>query len=316
MGMVKILMKNIAFLLFIILFYSSCATVKTGNPYPNMETLMFNGNFAYEFKSLNASSDKLVIDFTGSGWNSALGEYDKNEWVFTGTGAQLLQVLRKDHTILIPEKWNRRPGINYYNDPDARYQYTKENLVKCYVSTVDSYLSERNYSKIILVGTSEGAALLPLIYEKMEDKNFVKGMVSIAAGGLSMYESYLISIEKNDVPDFWQDAYSYSIAVHENFEDYSESIETTPLGLVYRQLVSFMDLRPFDYYKNINIPILFIHGTKDMNIAVESTMYIQKNLPDKPFKFIYYDMGHIPMKEADKIRFRNDIAKWIRKIAK
>ena len=308
-------MKNIVFLLFIIQFCSSCTTVEKGNPYSNMETLIFNGNFAYEFKSLNASSDRLIINFTGSGWSSALGVYDNNEWVFTGTAAQLLRVLRKDHTILIPEKWNRKPGINYFDDPEARYQYTKENLVNCYVSTIDSYLSERNFSTVILVGTSEGAALIPLIYERMENKNLVKGMVSIAAGGLSMYESYLISIKKNDVPDFWKEAYSYSISVHENLEDYSESIETTPLGLVYRQMASFMDIRPFDHYKNINIPILFIHGIKDMNIAVESTIYIQKNLPDKPFEFIYYDMGHIPMEEAEKTRFRNDIAKWIRKIS-
>jgi dipeptidyl aminopeptidase/acylaminoacyl peptidase len=150
----------------------------------------------------------------------------------------------------------------------------------------------------------------------MKNKDLVKGMVSIAAGGLSMYESYLISIEKNDIPDFWKDAYSYSIGIYKNLEDYSESIETTPLGLVYRQMVSFMDLRPFDYYKNINIPVLFIHGNKDMNIAVESTMYIQKNLPDKPFEYIYYDMGHIPMEEFEKIKFRKDIAKWIRKINK
>jgi pimeloyl-ACP methyl ester carboxylesterase len=308
-------MKNIVFLLFIIQFCSSCITIEKGNPYSNMETLMFNGNFAYEFKSLNASSDRLIIDFTGSGWSSALGVYDNNEWVFTGTAAQLLQILRKDHTILIPEKCNRKPGINYFNDLEARYQYTKENLINCYVSTIDSYLSERNFSTIILIGTSEGAALLPLIYEKMENKKLVKGMVSIAAGGLSMYESYLINIEKNDIPDFWKETYSYSISVHENLEDYSESIETTPLGLVYRQMASFIDIRPFDHYKNINIPILFIHGNKDMNIAVESTMYIQKNLPNKPFEFIYYDMGHIPMEEAEKTRFRKDIAKWIRKIS-
>jgi pimeloyl-ACP methyl ester carboxylesterase len=280
-----------------------------------METLLYNGNFAYKFRSHNPSSDKLIINVTGSGWNSALGEYINNEWRFTGTGAQLLQVLRSDYTILIPEKWDRRPGIDYYNEPNARYRYTKENLVNCYVSTINCYLAENNYSKIILVGTSEGAALLPLVYEKIENKNLVKGMVSIAAGGLSMYESYLISIEKDNVPDFWKNAYSYSIDIYKNREDYFESIETTPLGLVYRQMVSFIDLRPFDYYQKIYIPILFIHGKKDMNIAVESTMYVQENLPERPFEYIYYEsMGHIPLEESEIKRFRNDIAKWIRNI--
>ena len=77
-----------------------------------------------------------------------------------------------------------------------------------YVSSINAYIAENNYSSIILVGTSEGAALLPLIYKGIDRKDLVKGMVSIASGGLSQYESYLISIEKDAVPEFWMNAYS------------------------------------------------------------------------------------------------------------
>ena len=313
-------MKKTLFLFFCVLLYNSCATFNKNDPYPNKETFIYNNNFAYRFKSYDTSSKKLIIDFSGSGWFSTLGLLADNEWRFTGTGAQLLQVLRRDHTIFIPEKWDRIPGINYLDDLDARYLYTKENLIESYVTSIDSHLAENNYSSIILVGTSEGAALLPLIYNKMKNKDLVIAMISIASGGLSIYESYLISIKKDNIPDFWREAYSYAIDLREDqerFMKYSESIETTPFGLVYRQMVSFMDLRPFDYYKDINIPILFIHGERDMNIAVESTTYIQENLPNKPFEYIYYkDMGHIPMKYFETLRFRNDIARWIRGIYK
>jgi esterase/lipase len=275
----------------------------------------YNGNFAYEFKSQNKYSDTLIIDLSGSGWGSALGLYENNEWRFTGTGAQLIKVLGNDHTVFIPEKWNRLIGINYIDDLDARYLYTKENLIDSYVSTIDAYLAENNYSNIILVGTSEGAAVLPIVYQNMRNRNLVKGIVSIAAGGLSHYESYSISIEKDDIPEFWKEVYSFSIEMQKNINEYYESIETTPMGLVHRQMASFLNLRPFDYYKDIDIPILFIHGVKDMNIAVESTMYIQNNLPEKPFEYIYYeDMGHIPMNESETLRFNSDIEKWIRNI--
>lgn len=308
-------MWKTAVLIFCILFCNSCATFNKDNPYPNMETLIYDNNIVYEFKSYNTSSSRLIIDFAGSGWGSNLGLYVDSEWRFTGTGAQLLQVLRKDHTIVIPEKWNRIPGINYIDNPDARYQYTKENLVECYVSSIDSYLAEKNYSSIVLIGTSEGAALLPLVYERMKNKDLVKGIVSIASGGLSIYESYLINIKKENVPEFWRRAYSHALEINENITEYSESIETTPLGLVYRQMASFMNLRAFEYYQKINIPILFIHGEKDMNIAVESTRYVQDNLPEKPFEFIYYKkMEHIPIKYFEVQRFRNDIAGWVKKI--
>jgi len=77
------------------------------NPYSNMETKKYNGNFAYEFKSDNGLSKKLIIALGGSGWESTLGIYDNNEWIRTGMGAQLIPVLRNEYTILIPEKWNK-----------------------------------------------------------------------------------------------------------------------------------------------------------------------------------------------------------------
>ena len=314
-------MYKIGFLLLCIIFSVSCATFNeniadsNNNPYPNMETLMYNRNIIYEFKSLDPFSSKLIIVFEGSGWGSSLGLYVDDEWRFTGTGAQLIQVLRSDHTIIMPEKWDRVPGINYIDDLDARYLYTVEILVESYVSNINLYLAENDYSSIILVGTSEGAALLPLIYKNMENRDLVKGMVSIAAGGLSIYESHLISLEKENVSEFWRNAYTQSLEINENLEEYYESIETTPFGLVYRQLASFLHLRPFDYFQEIDVPILFIHGVNDMNIAVESTKYIQNNLPGKPFEYIYYeDMGHIPMNDLERVRFRNDIARWIRGI--
>jgi esterase/lipase len=285
------------------------------DPYPNMETFIYNGNKAYEFISENKSSGKLIIVFEGSGWNSALGIYAENRWQSTRTGAQLIRELNNDYTILMPEKWNRVPGIDYVDNLDARYMYTKENLIECYVSTINAYLAQKDYSSIILVGTSEGAALLPLIYLSMENKDLVKCMVSISAGGLSQYECYLINIKKENVPDFAGDFYSQAIKMHENLEQYYESIETIPMGgLTYRQIVSFVDLRPYDYYKNIDIPILFVHGKEDWAIAVESTMYVQNNLPGKPFEYIYYEnMGHKPMDGSETDNFRNDIAKWIKK---
>ena len=313
--------KAASFLLFCTLFFFSCTgfeksvPIDTNNPYPNMVTLTFGDSYIYEFKSFDISSTRLIIDFTGSGWGSALGLYTDNEWRFTGTGAQLIQVLRSDHTIIIPEKWNRVPGINYIDDMEARFLYTIENLVESYVSTINSYIANNNYSSIFLVGTSEGAALLPLIYENMSQKYLVKGMVSIAAGGLSQYESYLISMEKDNVPEFWINAYSFSIGIQENIEHYYQSLETTPFGLVHRQMASFLNHRPFDHFVNIDIPILFIHGVNDMNIAVESTEYIEMNLPDKPFEYIYYEeMGHIPMNDPERKVFRDDVARWIRGI--
>jgi pimeloyl-ACP methyl ester carboxylesterase len=276
-----------------------------------MKTMQYGNNFAYEFKSLEPSN-KLLVVFEGSGWDSSLGKYANNQWKFTEIGAQLIQVLRNNHTILIPEKLGRKPSIDYFDDMEARYIYTKKNLVDCYVAVINEYLDENPHASVVLVGTSEGAMLLPLVYEKINNSEVVKGMVAIAFGGFSIYESYQICARKDGISDDWKNVYSYAIGLHENINEYAESIETNSYGIVYRWMASFIDIRPFDYYKKINLPMLFIHGKKDWNMAVESTEYIQKNLPEKPFDYIYYEnMGHIPIKYHETIRLRNDIKEWI-----
>jgi dipeptidyl aminopeptidase/acylaminoacyl peptidase len=63
---------------------------------------------------------------------------------------------------------------------------------------------------------------------------------------------------------------------------------------------------------NINIPVLFLHGELDRNVSVESTRYVEDNLPDKPFDYIYYpEMAHGPATGKDLIRLRKDIKDWL-----
>jgi esterase/lipase len=281
------------------------------NPYPNMEIVHYGDSSAYAFR--NESSDKLIITIEGSGWWSVLGIKGSKRWKIVQTGSQLIQVLQDTHTVLIPEKLNRQPGLGYITDMNDHSNYTAEKLLACYTESINGYLAEHTYTSIVLIGISEGALLLPLIYEKMEDKDHVTGMVSILYGGLSLYESCKILSTSNTV------LHKYSKRVHRSLVEiysqdstaYPDSIELGYFGMSLRWWSSFINIRPFDYYKNINIPVLFVHGKKDYRVSVESTQYIQENLPEKPFKYRYYPWGHGPSNYFEKIQFRNDIANWI-----
>jgi dipeptidyl aminopeptidase/acylaminoacyl peptidase len=74
----------------------------------------------------------------------------------------------------------------------------------------------------------------------------------------------------------------------------------------------FFDYSPFDYYLNINIPILFIHGETDINVPVESTRYIQEQLPNKPFEYYYFEHTdhNLFNKKAIK-KLKTDGVKWV-----
>ena len=303
---------SIGFFIFsILLLATSCATFNHKNPYPDMEIVKYGESQAYVFR--NDSSKKILISIEGSGWSSVLGEKGDKRWQYTEQGAQLLQVLGDEYTFLIPEKLNRQPGLEYSGDKEDRANYTAENLINCYVESINGYLAEHSFSSIVLIGTSEGAILLPLVYENMNDKDAVTAMVSFALGGLSLYESYGLLVGSPVTPEGWDVMYRDIIITRFNPEnnDPIDSFEEAYWGLTKRWFKSILHIRPFDYYKNINIPILFIHGEKDYNVPVESTRYIQKNLLNKPFEYRYYDWGHNPELYFDNIELRNDIAKWV-----
>lgn len=299
----------------ILVFYMSCATnlYNKKDPYPNMEILSFPNSQAYLIP--NDTSDKLVIVLEGSGWSSVLGIKENNTWTSVQLASQFIQELNEDYTFLIPEKLRRQPGLNYFKDIEDRANYSAENLMACYTESINSFLAEQNFSSIVLIGTSEGAILLPLVYEKMTDKDKVAAMVSISFGGMSMNESYNILSKRKDLPEGLFGAYFDLPKIFSpSSKEIYDSFEENYFGQTIRWFNSILNIKPYDYYKNIIIPILFIHGESDYKVAVDSTRYIQENLPDKPFEYKYYLWDHLPRSYNDWIQFRKDIAEWIRNI--
>jgi pimeloyl-ACP methyl ester carboxylesterase len=163
-----------------------------------------------------------------------------------------------------------------------------------------------------------GAILLPLLYEKMRDKNKVIAMLSLGFGGLSIYESLnILNTTRTGYPQEWTDMFSDILTTfHPDNEKFPNSYKENYHDLTCRWFNSFVHIRPFDYYKNINIPVLFVHGMNDYNIPFESTSYIQENLSEKPFQYQYYQWDHQPKTDPDIIQFRRNLAYWIIQVFK
>jgi esterase/lipase len=269
-----------------------------------MEIFQYDGVRAYVFE--NPSSDKLIINIEGSGWTSVLGLKGEKKWNYVGVTSQLIQIARDNYTVFTPEKWDRVPEADYSNHFESRMIYTLDNLLECYLTSINRYLAEHHYTSIILMGTSEGAMLLPLIYEAIKEDHNVTGMISWGFGGLSLYESYLLLKNSEIVPEAYRANIQYFIDMYETNDRDAYKTDAFPL--------TFMDVRPFNHYKNINIPVLFIQGELDFNVSAESTRYIQNNLPEKPFEYIYYeDMIHSPINYSQTMRVRKDILQWLTK---
>jgi pimeloyl-ACP methyl ester carboxylesterase len=266
--------------------------------YPYMNTLIYENRRAYEFRKTN--TDKLIISLEGSNWHSVLGYTDNKKFKKSGWWYFIVEEFKDDFTILVLEKLNFELGKYYYYDVDVRKKYTLENLVECYSAIINEYLSVNRYSTVFLVGSSEGACILPLVYNNVKGNNNISGLVSISYGGLSRYEQMKILADTQlNISPLTRDIFQNIDAYKSDIELYPHSIGDF-VGFSYNYWNSFFDYGPFDEYKGIDIPVLFIHGEKDVNVPVESTKYIENNLPDKQFEYLYYG-------DADHHSFRNSI---------
>ena len=309
-------MKNMKIIFLVLLYsFSSCQTYTSSttnqfNPYEGMEIISFNNSHGYVFH--NDNSNKLIIKIEGSGWGSVLGIRDEERWIQLHYGAHLIQSLGDRFTFLIPEKLGRQPGINYFNDMYEREHYTVENLLSNYIEIINWCIENNSFNSVILVGTSEGANLLPLIYNNMERKDIVEAIISISFGGLNIIESFQILSMRPELSIEWRAMYMILAEIFlPGKDEYPDTFNENVYGFTYRYYNSFKNIRPFDFYLNIDIPILFIHGLSDFNVPVESTLYIENHLPNKNFDFIYYDWGHQPNNYDDLNLFLNDITLWI-----
>jgi pimeloyl-ACP methyl ester carboxylesterase len=167
------------------------------------------------------------------------------------------------------------------------------------------------------VGQSESAILLPIIYEKLAQKNRITALIAIAGGGLSLYQDYKIFSDEKSFPQKYKVQLKKLLYFYDTKSPQMNSTETAYLSMPYPYFAGFFSLQPADYYKSITIPVLFVHGEKDKNVPVESTRYMQKYFPDNHFDYLYYPkMAHGPSGHIAIVQFRNDISAWIMKHTK
>jgi len=118
------------------------------------------------------------------------------------------------------------------------------------------------------------------------------------------------------MPDYYREACQNIDELKMEIELYSNSLGEI-MGYTYGWWNSFINYRPYDYFKNINIPILFIHGRQDIMVPVESTKYIQDNIQTSSFNYIYIENGdHTFSSNESKDELRINIINWYMEIHK
>ena len=291
--------------------------IETEERVPHYNTLYFTNGQGYEFK--NASSSKLIIPLAGHSWSGGrVGEIgEKLTW---NPSSNWLLPFYNEYTIFIPERFDWGRGTRPFWDIENREKYTFDNVIACYASVIREYLSQNEYDTIIIFGHSEGGAIAPELYFHLEDFN-ISAIVSSGAGGLTSATD--ITTVRRGVP-LDDESLRLSLALYNNYlETYRGRYEEAPDEIRFKQTgeefiptiysLSQQARRPFNFYKKIDIPVLFIHGDLDTFVSKIATKYVEENLPDKPFDYIYYPgTQHYPTTVRELMRMRADIAEWLK----
>ena len=290
---------------------------------PDYATLFFSSGIGYEIR--NEKSNKVIITLGGGADFSGHRMCLPGAVIFGQHTIDFFLHLYEEYSFFVPEKfdWGRDKKPAPLDDIKARERYTVDNLITNYTEVISEYLSQNNYETVIIAGFSEGGFIVPELYFRLGDYN-ISGLVAIAAGGLPLYEGhqilYLKSISgeapfnSEDVKKIGPHGYGTlgEFRLAYLFDRPRDSPEILWETSTYRWWNSMLFRKTIEFFKEINIPVLFLHGEFDFNVPVESTRYVEETLPDKPFTYSYCpEMWHYPRNYGEFMAWRRDIAAWL-----
>lgn len=151
------------------------------------------------------------------------------------------------------------------------------------------FKSQNKYNKIFIVGHSEGSLIGMVTTTKMKADAFI----SLAGPGRSIDEVLSEQIEKN-LPTLKED----SKPVIDSLKNgKTVAIKNPYLNSLFREsvqpyLISWMKYKPQDEIKKVQVPILLINGTKDLQVPESDANLLNKANP-KSELFIVENMNHV-----------------------
>ncbi|MSR88739.1 MAG: alpha/beta hydrolase [Candidatus Margulisbacteria bacterium] len=251
------------------------------NIYKNIQEFRLenNGFFVHYYLLPGTSEQKdLLIFLDGSSKQSVLGLKDKATWEKYGLPYYIRKSLPENIDLLVPEKINIIPGQDSGKNENFLINDTLKNKAALYTLLINQYLnSHTTYKHIYLMGYSEGGFVLPKIYNKLAHKENISGLILCASGGLSYYETLRIQ-QQSPLP--FTEKYRQSLSQLEKelirIKMRPHATDRYYFGWPYCKWADYMTYRPINDFIKVQIPILMIHGDKDLNIPIESAQYVKE----------------------------------------
>ena len=167
--------------------------------------------------------------------------------------------------------------------------YDKETRLSDHLSVIKHFAKDVKDIPIILIGGSEGGDLAAKI--AAENKTITHLILIGSGGGISQIEELEILIKEKSGYLNLESSNDLKLKVEEINNSREDSLLWA--GLPYKRWTSFWNDPSINYLKNVSIPVLLLHGSKDENVPVQSARILNDELQSK------IDITYIEYKNLD-----------------
>ncbi len=212
----------------------------------------------YKLDTATRNNDTVIVLVAGSGPT----DFNGNSVGVNGRSDSLLQLSRDlnkyGYDTFRYNKRNVKPE-NMIDNPDFNV------FVKDLVNSIN-WLKEQNYSKIYIVGHSQGSLVAALAASQTS----VKGVISIAGTARVVGD---ILLEQLSQLGYYNEAKNV-IESLESGNIFSEKIDVPDDVISFSRfnqkfMMSWMQHNPIEVYSSLNVPLLFLQGDMDLQVSTK-----------------------------------------------
>ncbi len=165
---------------------------------------------------------------------------------------------------------------------------TFDDFVTDAISVISYFKTKNTYNKIYIIGHSQGSLVGMLAAKGKAD-----GFISLAGAGQSIDNVILEQIEKT-APMFTTDSKRLFkiLKSGKTTTDYPAALTSVFNIDVQPFMMNWMQYNPQEELKKLNIPVLIINGTKDLQVSVDEAKLLKESSTNSELKIIE-NMNHV-----------------------
>ena len=244
---------------------------------------------------LQSNSDKLIIIVAGSGPT----DRDGNNPLYKNNSLKMLAEALHEQDISTFRYDKRGIGASK-KDVISEDLLMFDDYIKDLGSIINFFKKNLKYDQIVIIGHSEGSLISSIAFQKYPYDKFV----SIAGTSVDILST--IRNQLLNQPEFIQNMTNPII----DKLQLGQTVDSVPpmLNSLFRAsvqpfLINMASYEPVKQFSKINIPVLIIHGTNDVQVGVQDAISLDNSSPNSEI-YIIEGMNHI-FKQASTNRLEN-----------